>query len=1046
MKRSLAIILTIVMCLSLTPMAALADDAPYAENTALEVTEAENFAEEESAPLEEPAYMDEAPAEEESSVEEEVPAETSSLSAAEPAEEEEPYAAEDVDEEALGEDDPAEEEEESPDMDGEALELEYDSKICVNPLYADLYEAGILQIQVPDLTALELDGASENEFSSVADASAYVRGQLKTRNEEIVLTYIFPDGTDYDARGAIIEEIWSSALMHTGEPNEGDYLSYQYGSYRWGYSGYGNTFTVTYTVAYYTTAEQEEEMDTAVANAMAELALDGKTNYEKVKAIHDYILKHVTYVNDNLDDSSYLLKYTAYAALINGTSVCQGYAVLTYRMMLMAGIDCRVISGIADNGTDRGGHAWNIVQLGGKYYYLDTTWDDGARSDDYFLKCSFDDHWADEEEFPASFFEAYPIADTDYDPEQEEPETVVIPTGPCGDELTWTLDDGVLTISGTGAMWDFQETDTPWADYVDEIGEIVIESGATSIGNSAFAGCEFVEAITIPNSVTSIGNSAFVGCMGLMSISIPAGVTSIGIEAFSGCGSLTGVDLPESLTEIGDYAFSECESLESISIPNGVTSIGSYAFDGCSNLTSVSLSDSVTGIGEWAFSGCSSLVSITIPSRVTVIANSTFTNCTSLTAVTIPANVESIEDHAFYGCSALNQIVIPASVTSIGAHGFGGCSALTSITFAGDAPTFGANVFADVTATAYYPSGNETWTEDARQNYGGEITWVAVVPTLEMTFSHSCSFDNNLTINYYVPAAMLEGYSNFRLMLEKQTFAKGGSSSYTWVEYEITDYVTRSNGGKQYNVFSFSNIAAKEMGDEIHAVLYAEKDGIVYESLEDVYSVKTYAYSRLDKSTDDNFKRLMADLLNYGAAAQVNFTYNTGNLVNAEMTDVHKTYVSEMPELSSVENLIETDGATAHFYGKTIVLNSSVEMKYYMTFDSGEPSDTVKLMLTYTAIDGTEYTETIPSSEFEYRSDYGAYGAKLTSIAAKDMCCKVTARIYDGDMLIGDVLEYSIETYAYNRLLKSTDENFKELVREMMKYGKSADYYFRNKQ
>ena len=73
----------------------------------------------------------------------------------------------------------------------------------------------------------------------------------------------------------------------------------------------------------------------------------------------------------NLNDDNYKLKYTAYAAMCNGTAVCQGYSNLLYRMLLEAGVDCRIISGIGVSG----GHAWNIVRLGDLYYNVDATWD-----------------------------------------------------------------------------------------------------------------------------------------------------------------------------------------------------------------------------------------------------------------------------------------------------------------------------------------------------------------------------------------------------------------------------------------------------------------------------------------------------------------------------------------------------------------------------------------------------------------------------------------------------------------------------------------------
>ena len=126
---------------------------------------------------------------------------------------------------------------------------------------------------------------------------------------------------------------------------------------------------------------------------------------------YDYICSNVTYDHDNLNDESYSLKYTAYAALINKTAVCQGYASLFYRLALDAGVDTRVISGEAG-----GPHAWNIVKLNGKYYNLDSTWDAGRSTYAYFLKNTndFDDHVRDNDYQSNEFIEEYPMWDESY--------------------------------------------------------------------------------------------------------------------------------------------------------------------------------------------------------------------------------------------------------------------------------------------------------------------------------------------------------------------------------------------------------------------------------------------------------------------------------------------------------------------------------------------------------------------------------------------------------------------------------------------------------
>lgn len=137
-----------------------------------------------------------------------------------------------------------------------------------------------------------------------------------------------------------------------------------------------------------------------------------------------------------------------------------------------------------------------------------------------------------------------------------------IQTGKCGDNLKWTLDgNGVLTIAGTGKMYDYEyiedkngveSNNIPWGH---EIRQVKIQQGVTSIGNFAFEFCKNLTIITIPNSVTTIGHYAFDGCSSLKSITIPDSVTAIGKGTFSECSSLANITIPDSVTSIGDYAF-----------------------------------------------------------------------------------------------------------------------------------------------------------------------------------------------------------------------------------------------------------------------------------------------------------------------------------------------------------------------------------------------------------------------------------------------------------------------------------------------------------
>ena len=259
------------------------------------------------------------------------------------------------------------------------------------------------------------------------------------------------------------------------------------------------------------------------------------------------------------------------------------------------------------------------------------------------------------------------------------------------DNLTWKLDaDGTLTISGTGAMkdYDYNNNPSPANQKKGSVKKVVIKDGVTSIGKDAFKNCSNLKSITILDSVTSIGDFAFSDCSSLTSITIPDSVTSIGDFAFSGCSSLTSITIldsvtsitiPDSVTRIGDFAFSGCSSLTSITIPDSVTSIGDDAFSYCRSLTSITIPDRVTSIGNLAFYDCSGLTSITIPDSVTSIGDDAFSYCRSLTSITIPDRVTSIGNLAFYDCSGLTSITIPDSVTSIGKDAFSSCTKLKTI-------------------------------------------------------------------------------------------------------------------------------------------------------------------------------------------------------------------------------------------------------------------------------------------------------------------------------------------------------------------------------
>ena len=182
-----------------------------------------------------------------------------------------------------------------------------------------------------------------------------------------------------------------------------------------------------------------------------------------------------------------------------------------------------------------------------------------------------------------------------------------VASGTCGENANWSFsDDGVLTISGAGAIDDYlQRTDRPWDEYAESI-----ESG------------------NIGEGITDLGECAFMDCTTLLLVSLPDSLRYMGVATFENCSSLETISLPKGLVDLGWETFFGCTNLKTISIPDGITKIEPYTFSGCSSLDDVVIPDSVTYIGDEAFYQCSALENIQLPKKLTAIEYGTFSGCT----------------------------------------------------------------------------------------------------------------------------------------------------------------------------------------------------------------------------------------------------------------------------------------------------------------------------------------------------------------------------------------------------------------------------------
>lgn len=249
-----------------------------------------------------------------------------------------------------------------------------------------------------------------------------------------------------------------------------------------------------------------------------------------------------------------------------------------------------------------------------------------------------------------------------------------------------------------------------------DLTEYPVNSGVTTIGESAFRDSNKLIKISTPNSLTTIESSAFYYCTNLSEINIPEGIKSIESYTFYNCYNLHSIALPNSLTSIGNSAFYDCSNLSSVVLPSRLTSIGSYAFYSCNSLSSVNLPNSLSSISTYAFA-FSGLTNIDIPNSVTNIGSHAFYNCSKLSAInvdkansnysddngvlyetkgdikllaypqaksgtayTIRTDTALIEDKAFYGCNNLTQVNLNTpSLTTIGSSAFSSCTNLAQV-------------------------------------------------------------------------------------------------------------------------------------------------------------------------------------------------------------------------------------------------------------------------------------------------------------------------------------------------------------------------------
>ena len=315
--------------------------------------------------------------------------------------------------------------------------------------------------------------------------------------------------------------------------------------------------------------------------------------------------------------------------------------------------------------------------------------------------------------------------------------------------LTWSISDHVLTISGTGAMPDYQyDPATPGGKYDDPEPEWC----STPWWDLSLRGS--FSRIEVGEGVTKIGAYAFYECWGVTQVSLPSTLTEIGAHAFDDDTRLTQVDFPESLVTIGSSAFYQTGLAGTVTLPNSLETLGNYALN-CRGITEVvfgsglrtmDLNSVPTGAAltsaagnngtydnlTWCLAGHVLLIKgsgdmpaftrtavtykgdfshyeysmpwyewelrgqvtrVMLYSGITSVSAHAFRAMSNLTSVALPYTVTSIGAEAFYGCSKLESLYIPSQVTSVGAGVFESCIKLQQVDIPSGVTTIPGNAF-----------------------------------------------------------------------------------------------------------------------------------------------------------------------------------------------------------------------------------------------------------------------------------------------------------------------------------------------------------------
>ena len=303
---------------------------------------------------------------------------------------------------------------------------------------------------------------------------------------------------------------------------------------------------------------------------------------------------------------------------------------------------------------------------------------------------------------------------------------------------------------------------------------------------------------------------------------------------------------------------------------------------------------------------------------------------------------------------------------------------------------------------------------------------------------HTLNLASDISVNLTIAKSLLSGFDMDTVYILAEVDLHTGNDK---TDTKTVKILPSEQGNYYY--FTLNGLTAVNMNDRIRSVLYGVKDGQQYYSAVDDYSIADYAYSQMSKDgVPVKLKTLCAELLRYGAKAQVYKNYRVDKLADANMTDAQKSLLSDLDAVqfgNTNKTLDDVTGASAKWVGKSLILDSKVCLKFIFSKGTytGNVSDLV-LHVSYTDTDDGVKESILTGAEL-YNEKLGYYAFTLDTMLAAELRSVVSVQVYSRNTPISCTLQYSADTYGNNKTGTLLD-----LCKALFAYSDSAKNYFAN--